>query len=103
MRGSVQLIAMNETVVNELIRKNVIYSVIPILTAGALFATALPAQAAKTVPPSQVIISPDTSVSSADLSYEQLMERLQSVEPGTSTAQTSELQSHQLSRMPSSA
>lgn len=88
MRGSVQLLATNETGVNELIRKNVRYATIPILTAGALFATALPAQAAEIVPPSQVIISPDTSVSSADLSYEQLMERLQSVEPGSDTAQT---------------
>ncbi|MFD1847849.1 hypothetical protein [Arthrobacter flavus] len=73
---------------NEMIRKNMTYSAISVLTAGTLFAAALPAQAVEPVPPSQVIISPDTSVSSAGLSYEQLMERLQSVEPGTDTAQT---------------
>ena len=69
MRGSVQLLATNKTGVNELMRNKVRYATIPILTAGALFATALPAQAAETVPPRQDIFSPDTSVSSADLSY----------------------------------
>lgn len=88
---------MNETVVNKLTRKNLTYSAISTLTAGALLATTLPAQAAetapsneatKTAPSSQVIIVPDLSQSSADLSYEQLMERLQSVELGADVAQT---------------
>lgn len=50
MRGSVQLLATNETGVNELMRKNMIYPAIPLLAVGALFATALPAQAAEPVP-----------------------------------------------------
>lgn len=63
MRRSVQLLAMNETGVNEMIRNNMKYSAISVLAAGALFETALPAQAAEPVPSTQVMISRDTSVS----------------------------------------